>query len=162
MGKRQSGIGGDLMHEVEGDGLDGRSAIAAVGREAVDIGPRDESIEVDAGDGVEGVDGGDAIGAAARRRTRHLADVGDVGRELHEHRGAGYFFHPLGDHLRVFGNLADGAAHAALAHAMGTAEIELQSIAAGVFGLTDDFVPRFALRFDHERGDDGVLRDSGA
>ena len=33
-----------------------------------------------------------------------------------------------------------------------------QHVGTGVFGATDDVVPRFALRFNHERCDHEVLR----
>ena len=41
------------------------------------------------------------------------------------------FLAPFGDLLDIFGHLSDGAAHAALAHAMWTAEIQLDTVAAG-------------------------------
>ena len=58
------------------------------------------------------------------------------------------------------GNLADGAAHAAFTHAVRTAEIQLQSVGSRAFGSFDDFVPRFAIGIDHQRRDDGVIRDN--
>jgi hypothetical protein len=64
--------------------------------------------------------------------------------------------------MQVFGHLADGAAHAALAHAVRAAEIQLQAVGAGVFGALHDVVPGFALRFHHQRRDHGVLRDSAS
>ena len=60
--------------------------------------------------------------------------------------------------LRVLRHLADGAAHAALAHAVRAAEVQLQAIRARVFGSLHDLVPGFALRFHHQRRDHGVLR----
>ena len=60
--------------------------------------------------------------------------------------------------LGVFGHLADGAAHAALAHAVRAAEIQLQAVGAGVFGVPHDLVPGFALGIHHQRGDHGVIR----
>ncbi len=76
-GERQRGlgIGHDLLHHVQRDGLHRGAAVAAVGAFAVDIGARRERIEIDAGDGVDGVDGGQAIGAAALGRARHGANV---------------------------------------------------------------------------------------
>ena len=101
---------------------------------AVDVGARLEGVEVDAGDGVDGVDGGERVGAAALGGARGHADVGDVGRELDDDGSARGFLHPLGDLLAVFGHLADGRAHAALAHAVRAAEVELEAVGAGVFG----------------------------
>src|ERR1035438_2372814 len=150
-------VRGDLLHEVEGDGLDGRPAISAVRREPADIGARRERIEIDTGDGVDGVDGGKGVGSARARGAGSQADVGDIRREFHDHGGARHFLDPAGDHAGVIGNLADGRAHAALAHAMGAAEIELQAIGAGVFGSLDDVAPGLALGIHHERRDDGVM-----
>src|SRR5262249_26594526 len=83
--------------------------------------------------------------------------VGDVGREFHQNRSARDLFDPLGDHAGVLGYLADGGAHAAFAHAVGAAEVELEAIGAGVFAALDDVVPGFTLGIDHEAGDDGVV-----
>ena len=156
-GQADFGIGGDLLDQVQGDGLHRRAAIAAVRRAAAHVGARRERVEIDAGDGIDGVDGGEGVGAAAAGGARHGADVGDVGGELDEHRGAGHFLDPFGDHAGVVGHLADGAAHAALAHAVGAAEVQLEAVGAGVFGALDDVVPGFALGIDHQGGDDGVL-----
>ena len=62
-----------------------------------------------------------------------------------------------GDALGVLGHLADGRAHAALAHAVGAAEVEFEAVRAGVFGALDDLVPGFAFGLDHQRRDDDVL-----
>ena len=60
--------------------------------------------------------------------------------------------------LRVLGHLAHRAAHAALAHAVRTAEVQLQAVGARVFGPLDDVVPGLALRLHHQRRDHRVLR----
>ena len=41
-----------------------------------------------------------------------------------------YCFAPAGDHLDIFGHLPDGGAHAALAHPVRAAEIQLDPISA--------------------------------
>ena len=41
---------------------------------------------------------------------------------------------------------------------MRAAEIQLDAVGARVLGLLDHHVPRFALRLDHQRRDDGMLR----
>ena len=92
------------------------------------------------------------------RRARHRPDVGDVRRQLHQHRSARHFLHPLGDHARILGHLPDRAAHAALAHAVRAAEVQLQPVGARVFGPLHDVVPRLALRLHHQRRDHRVLR----
>src|ERR1035441_1070288 len=71
---------------------------------------------VDAGDGVDGIDGRKAVSTTIFRRARNHADVGDVGRELHQYRSARHFLHPTGNHRGVLGNLTHRTAHAALAH----------------------------------------------
>src|SRR5262249_37457480 len=55
-GERQGGvgIGLNLLNHVQRDGLYGRTAIAAMGGLTVDAGARDESVEINAGDGVNG------------------------------------------------------------------------------------------------------------
>ena len=70
-----------------------------------------------------------------------LADVGDVGRELDDHRHAGVGLAPARDHLDIFGHLADGRAHAALGHAVRAAEIELDAVGAGVLDARQDRLP---------------------
>jgi hypothetical protein len=44
-----------------------------------------------------------------------------------------FSFDPPGNHLRVLGHLADGGAHAALAHAVRTAEVQFEAVGACVF-----------------------------
>src|SRR5205807_8741175 len=101
---------------------------ASVRRESAHVGPRSEGVEVDAGYGINSVDGRESVRAAALGRARDRADVRDVGRELDQHGRARDFLHPLGNHAGVFGDLSDGAAHAALAHAVWAAEVQLESV----------------------------------
>ncbi len=61
------------------------------------------------------------------------------------------FLDPARDHASVVGHLADGRAHAALAHAVRAAEIELDAVGAGVLRLPGDRMPGLALRLDHQR-----------
>ena len=126
-------------------GFDGRAAVAAVRALAVDVGARLQGVEVDAGDRVDGVDGGERVGAGAFGGACGHADVGDVGRELDDDGRARLLLHPFGDLLAVLGHLADGRAHAALAHAVRAAEVELEAVGAGVLGALHDLVPRLAL-----------------
>ena len=72
------------------------------------------------------------VGAAALRRARRIADVGDVGRELDDDRHARVLLAPARDHLDIFRHLADRRAHAALGHAVRAAEIQLDAVAAGL------------------------------
>jgi hypothetical protein len=48
---------------------------------------------------------------------------------------------PAHDHLDVFRHLADGRAHAALAHAVRAAEIELDAVGAGLLDQRQDRLP---------------------
>jgi hypothetical protein len=98
-----------------------------------------------------------ASAPAALGRARGHANVGDVRRELHDHRGARLFLHPARDLLAVFGHLAHRRAHAALAHAVRAAEVELQAVGSGVFCALHNVVPGLALALDHQRSDDHVL-----
>src|SRR5579885_1012343 len=157
-GKRKSGIriALNLLAEMEGNGLDGGTAVTAVGGFAVNVGARREGVEIDSGDGVDGVDGGEAVGAAAFCGSGDGTNVGDVRSELDEDGRAGFLLDPGGDHFGVVGDLADGGAHAAFAHPVRAAEVEFEAVGAGILGLLHDFVPGFALGFDHEGSDDGV------
>ena len=58
----------------------------------------------------------------------------------------------------VLGDLADRGAHAALAHAVRAAEVELDAVGAGVVAPGDDLVPGLALRLDHEARHDRLVR----
>ena len=108
---------------------------------------RREGVEIDVGDRVDGVDQRHRVGAAVLGGAGRVADVGDVGRQLDDDRHAGRRLAPARDHLDVFRHLADGRAHAALAHAVRAAEIELDAVAAGVL---DRF--RIAFQFGSSQG----------
>ncbi len=69
------------------------------------------------------------------------------------------FHHPADNFFGDGGLLADGGAHAALAHAVRAAKVQFDAIRAGIGGALDEFMPLFA-RVHHERGDDGVVRAS--
>ena len=60
---------------------------------------------------------------------------------------------PAGDHLDVFRHLADGGAHAALAHAVRAAEVELDAVGAGLLDRGQDRLPARLVAGDHERDD---------
>jgi len=117
-----------------------------------------EGRQVDAHDRVDRIDQRQRIGAPFDGRARDVRDIGDVGRELHDHRNRGDFLHPFDDLAGVIGHLTHRAAHAALAHPVRAAEVQLDPVGAGVFRLLHHLVPRFPLRFDHQRRDHGMLR----
>jgi hypothetical protein len=62
------------------------------------------------------------------------------------------------DHLDVFGHLAHGRAHAALAHAVRAAEVQLHAVGAGVFHHGQDAFPAFFLAGHHQRDDQRAVR----
>ena len=80
------------------------------------------------------------------------------GRELDHHRHAGRCLAPARHHLDVFGHLADGRAHAALAHAVRAAEIELDAVASGVLDLLQDPLPARLLAGHHQRDEQAAVR----
>ena len=98
------------------------------------------------------------IRVRALGRPRHHADVGDVRRQLHQHRRPRRLLHPLRNHLRVLRHLAHGRAHPALAHAMRTAEVQLQPIRARTLRALHHLVPGLALRLHHQRRNHRMLR----
>ncbi len=160
-GDRQSArfrIARDLGHHVHGDRLDRRAAIAAMRALAVDGGLRRETVEVDAGDGVDRVDQRDGIRSTCPCRPRRLADVGDVGRQLGDDGHARVLFAPAHDHLDVFRHLADRRAHAALAHAVRAAEIELDAVGVCLLDQRQDRLPAFLHARHHDRGDQRPIR----
>ncbi len=93
------------------------------------------------------------VGAAVLRGARGLADVGDVGRQLGDHRHARVLLAPAHDHLDIFRHLADGRAHAALAHAVRAAEVELDAVGAGLLDQRQDGLPGVLLAGHHDRDD---------
>ena len=57
-----------------------------------------------------------------------------------------YSLHPARDHLDVLGHLADRRAHAALAHAVRAAEVQLEAVGAGVLDRSAGSLARPPLR----------------
>ena len=118
-------IAAESGEHVEGDGLDGGTGITAVAAASADIGGNFERFQVDADDGVERVDQGDGAGSGCKGGARGDDNVGDVGRELDDDGNFGDFHDPAGDMLALLGDLANRAAHAALAHDEGTSKFEI-------------------------------------
>ncbi len=139
---------------VERDGLDGGPAIAAVTAVTAHRRLGCEGIEVHTHDGVDRVDQRDRVGPAPDRRAADGGHVADVRRELDHHGDRRDLLDPFGDHAGVVGHLADRRAHAALAHAMRTAEVQLDAVRTGVLRLLGDLVPGFAGRLDHQRDEE--------
>ncbi len=129
MEARGSPVARDLRHHVERDGLHRRPAIAAMAALAVNRRHRREIVEIDGDDGRDGVDERHGIRSALLGGARRIADVGDVRRQLHDHRHARVLLAPARHHLDVLRHLADRRAHAAFAHAMRAAEVKLDAVA---------------------------------
>ena len=91
-------------------------------------------------------------------RAGDVGDVRDVRRELDDDRNRGDFLHPFDDLAGVIRNLADRAAHAALAHAVRAAEVELDAVGAATLRLLHHLMPRLAFRLHHQRRDDRMFR----
>ena len=114
------------------------------------IRPHRHRIEVDADDGVDRVDQRYGIGAAFFGGASWVADIGDVRRQFHDDWQTRIVFAPARDHFDVFGNLSDGGAHSAFAHAVRAAKVQFDSIGAGVFNARQDAFPRFFDTRNHQ------------
>ena len=78
------------------------------------------------------------------------------GSQLDDHGRARHLLHPFGDHAGVFRHLTDRTAHAPLVHSVRTAEVKFEAVGSGILGHSHHLAPGLALRFNHERGDDGI------
>src|SRR3990167_9528491 len=152
------GVAGDLGDHVQGDRLDRRAAVAAVGALAAGDGVGDHALQVDAGDRVDGVDQRHRVGATAIGGAGGSADVGDVRRQFDDHRQRAVSLAPAGDPLDVFRHLADRRAHAALGHAVGAAEVQLDTVAAGGLHQRQYGFPGFLDAGHHQRNDQRAVR----
>src|SRR5208283_6236720 len=84
-------------------------------------------------------------------------DIGDVGRELDDHRNPGYFHDPTRNLFAVLRHLTHSAAHAAFAHAVRAAIVQFDAVRAGVLNAANDVVPGFPLGLHHRGDDDGTI-----
>ena len=148
---------GDVAHHAQGHGLDRRSAIAAVAALAVHLGQGRHGVEVDADDRGHGVDQRNGVGLGLDRRPGGRENVGDVRRQLDDHRHARVRLGPARHHFHVFRHLADRGAHAALRHAVRTAEVDLDAVGVRIFHLLQDVLPIGLLARHHEGEDDGTV-----
>ncbi len=88
---------------------------------------------------------------------RRAEDVGDIGRQLHDHRHAGELLAPAGDHLDILRHLPDRRAHVALAHAVRAAEIQFDTVAARLLDEAEDVLPRRLLARHHQAHHHGAI-----
>src|SRR5690606_27565226 len=98
------------------------------------------------------------VGAAGLCRTGGLADVGDVRCQLGDDGHARVLLAPAHDHFDIFRHLTDGRAHAALGHAVRTAEVQFYAVGAGLLDERQDSFPAFLLAGHHDRGDQRPVR----
>ena len=150
-------IAGDFRHHVQGDGLDGGPAIAAVRAGAAHDGQGHHAVQVQRGDRVDGVDQRDGVRAARLGRARRHAHVRDVGRELDDDGQFAVLLAPGGDHLHILGHLAHGRAHAPLRHAVRAAEIEFDAVRPRRLDLGQDVGPVVLFAGQHQRDDHGTV-----
>src|ERR1039458_787026 len=151
------GIRRAALNHVQGNRLHRRAAVPAVRAPSADEWLGAEVVEVDLRDAVDGVDERNRVALRPAGRPRGRSDVRDVGRELGDDRDFRDLLDPPNDglgHLRI---LADGRAHAALAHAVRTAEVQFDAVRPRVLGALYEFMPALA-GVHHERRDDGVPR----
>src|SRR3990167_6657019 len=147
------GVASDLGDHVQGDGFNRRATITAVGALIADYGVGDHALQVDAGDRIDGVDQRHRIVNAPMGGAGQQAHVGDVRREFDDHRQRAVGLAPAGDHLHVFRHLADRRAHAAFGHAVGAAEVQLDTVATGGFHQRQYGFPGFFDAGHHQRHD---------
>src|SRR5207248_800575 len=85
------------------------------------------------------------VGTAFLRGPARRHYVRDIWRELDDHGQVRNLFHPLSNHARIFRHLPHRGTHSALTHTMRTAEIQLESIAAGVLRALCNLLPCLLL-----------------
>ena len=114
--------------------------------------------QIDTGDGVNGVDQRHRVGTTAMGSPGTEAHIGDVGRELDDHRQRAIRLAPARHHLYILRHLAPRRAHAALRHAVGAAEVQLDAIASRGFHQRQNEFPRFLFAGHHQRHDQRPIR----
>ena len=93
----------------------------------------DHVIQVDAGDRVDSVNQRYRIGATSQGCLGAHANIGDIRCEFYNYRLGVVLFAPVGDFFDQVRVLAHRRSHAALRHAVGAAQVELNAICAGGF-----------------------------
>src|ERR1019366_1496129 len=88
------------------------------------------------------------------RGVRHISDVGG---ELDDYWDCRGLHDPADDLLGHRRLLADRRAHAAFAHAVRAAEVQLDAVGASVGGALDELMPTLP-GIDHQRSNHGAVR----
>ena len=91
------------------------------------------------------------------RGAGRLQDVGDVRRELDDHRQARMLLAPARNHLDILRHLAHRRAHPALGHAVRAAEVEFDAVGAGVLHHRQDALPGLLFAGHHQRHREGAV-----
>ena len=151
-------VAGNLGHHVQRNWFHCRSAITAMGAFAVNRRFGCEQVQIDRGDRVDRVDQAHRIRTTAFRGLGGIKHIGDVRRQLHDHRHARVLLAPAGDHFNVFRHLPHGRSHAAFRHAVRAAEVQLDPVGTGFLHMRQDRFPRFLLARDHDRRDQSAVR----
>ncbi len=115
-------------------------------------------VQIHTDQAVDGIDHADGVGAALNRSPGGIADIRDIGRQLHDHGNFGYLRHPLGVFLDQFRYLPDGGTHPPFGHPVGTAEVQFKAVDTRILDPLDQFVPPLSFGFHHQRGHDGPIR----
>ena len=87
-----------------------------------------------------------------------MQNVGDIGRQLDDHRNRCVLFAPRCRHLNVFGHLSDGRPHPSFRHAVGAAEVQLEGIGTGILYHGNVFGPGSLVHRQHHRGNQRPIR----
>ena len=147
-----AGVAGQCAHHVQGNGFDGRAAVAAMGAFAGHRRQGRHAVEIDADQALDGIDEGQAIRPRLHRRPSRNQNVIHIGRELDQHGHRGEIFGPSGDFSQHPRLLADGAAHAPFAHAVRAAEVQFDAVAAGILRALNEVAP-FRTGLHHQARD---------
>ena len=114
---------------------------------------RRHAVQINRNNRIDRVDQRYRIGAVFFRATRWLANIGDVRRQLGDHRHTAILLAPFHDHPDIFRHLTDSRTHAAFAHAVRTAKVQLDAVGTGFFHQGQDCFPRFFFAWHHDRSD---------
>src|SRR4029077_7282493 len=76
-------------------------------------------------------------------------DIRNVWSQLDDHWNFRDFHDPASDLLAILRDLADGAAHAALAHTVRAAIVQLNTVSSSVLNAANNVMPSLRLGFHH-------------
>ncbi len=147
------GIARDLGYHRQGDRFDSRPAIAAVRPLAVNRRFRRHGIKVHGCNRIDRIDQADRIRPTPHRRSSRFAHIGDIGRQLYDHRLVVILLAPARDHFDIFRDLPDSRPHAPFGHPVRAAKIQLDPVSAGFRNAWQNILPRLFFTWHHDRHD---------